>query len=149
MQASPTLYEKDFYAWTQEQANFIKAKDFNKLDFVHLQEELQIMGASEKRELESRLEKLLMHLLKWKYQPTYINKKSWERTIKEQRIKLGRHLKDNPSLTNQSTFDERFKEAYETAILRAAEETGLDEDIFPNNCEWTAKQILDNEFYPN
>lgn len=148
MRTAATLYEKDFYAWTQEQVKLIKMQAFNKLDMVHLQEELQIMGASEKRELESRLEKLLMHLLKWKYQPTYINKKSWERTIKEQRIKLQRHLKDNPSLTNHDAFDERFKEAYETAILLAAEETGLDEEVFPNNCEWTAKQILDNTFFP-
>ena len=46
-----TLYEKDFYAWTREQANLIETKSLNKLDLIHLQQELQIMGASEKREL--------------------------------------------------------------------------------------------------
>ena len=143
------LYDTDFYAWTQEQAKLIKIKAFEKLDLTHLQEELISMGASEKRELGSRLEQLLMHLLKWKYQPTYINKKSWERTIKEQRKKLQIHLKDNPSLKNPDTFNERFIEAYDTAILRAAEETGLEEEVFPSNCEWTAEQILDNNFYPN
>ncbi len=143
------LYEQDFYAWTAQQADLIKRKAFDKLDVKHLREELIIMGASEKRELESRLEKLLMHLLKWKYQPTYINKKSWERTIKEQRKKLQRHLKDNPSLTNPSTLNERFIEAYETAILLAAEETGLDESQFPISCEWDMRQILDDGFYPN
>ena len=143
------LYEQDFYAWTAQQADLIKRKAFDKLDVKHLREELIIMGASEKRELESRLEKLLMHLLKWKYQPTYINKKSWERTIKEQRKKLQRHLKDNPSLTNPSTLNERFIEAYEAAILLAAEETGLDESQFPISCEWDMRQILDDGFYPN
>lgn len=143
------LYNQDFYAWTQEQAKLLHNKHFTSLDISHLEEELLIMGASEKRELESRLEQLLMHLLKWKYQPTYINKKSWERTIKEQRIKLIRHLKDNPSLKNHDTFKERFVEAYDTAILRAAEETGLDESIFPIECEWRAEQVMDNDFYPN
>ncbi len=147
--SSLSLYEKDFYAWTQEQAKLLHNKHFTSLDISHLEEELLIMGASEKRELESRLEQLLMHLLKWKYQPTYINKKSWERTIKEQRIKLIRHLKDNPSLKNHDTFNERFMEAYDTAILRAAEETGLDESIFPIECEWSSEQVMDNNFYPN
>lgn len=143
------LYETDFFAWTQQQVKLIKDKAFSSLDFLHLQQELQIMGASEKRELESRLEQLLMHLLKWKYQPTYVNKKSWERTIKEQRKKLMRHFKDNPSLANLETLNERFEEAYETSILRAAEETGLEEDVFPAKCEWAIEQILDEEFFPN
>jgi len=149
MGAALNLYDQDFFAWTQEQAKLIKEKSFDKLDLTHLMEELVSMGASEKRELESRLEQLLMHLLKWEYQPTYINKKSWERSIKEQRKKLKRHLKDNPSLKNPDTFNERFIEAYDTAILKAAEETGLDETAFPVICEWTIAQILDEEFYPN
>ena len=149
MQNYATLYEQDFYAWTQVQEKLIKQRAFDKLDLIHLQEELHSMGVSEKRELSHRLEMLLMHLLKWKYQPTYINKKSWERTIKEQRIKLHRHLKDNPSLKNETTFNERFIEAYETAILLAAEETGLDEKNFPVSCEWTQPQVLDDSFFPN
>ena len=149
MRTASNLYDKDFYAWTQEQAKLINEKIFAKLDLTHLQEELISMGASEKRELGSRLEQLLMHLLKWKYQPTYINKKSWERTIKEQRKKLQIHLKDNPSLKNPKTFNERFLDAYDTAILRAAEETGLDESVFPVNCEWSVEQILTDDFYPN
>lgn len=142
------LYEKDFYAWTQEQAKLIKNNLLSKLDLVHLQEELISMGASEKRELGSRLEQLLMHLLKWKYQPN-LQCRSWKLTIKEQRKKLQMHLKDNPSLKNPETFNERFSAAYDTAILKAAQETGLDEEIFPENCEWKIEQILDNDFYPN
>ena len=146
---STTLYDKDFYAWTQEQAKLIHNRNFAKLDIEHIEEELKIMGASEKRELGSRLEVLLTHLLKWKYQPVYINRKSWERTIKEQRKKVIVHLKDNPSLKTPETFNERFLDAYDTAILKAADETGLDESEFPQICEWNLDQILDNEFYPN
>ena len=149
MKPAANLYDKDFFAWTQEQVNLIKENAFNKLDLVHLSEELQSMGASEKRELSNRLEVLLTHLLKWKYQPAYINKKSWTRTIKEQRKKIARHLQDNPSLTNQITFNERFLDAYETAILCAAEETGLDDNAFPTICEWAYEQVLDDTFFPN
>ena len=64
MQNTTSLYNTDFYAWTQEQANLIKAKAFNSLDINNLIEEVQSMGAREKNELKSRLTVLQMHLLK-------------------------------------------------------------------------------------
>lgn len=141
-----SLYDKDFYAWTQEQAKLIKDNLLGKLDLIHLQEELISMGASEKRELDSRLSVLLMHLLKWKYQPAR-QCKSWIRTIKIQRIEVIKHLKNNHSL--RAVADEYLLDAYNTAVLKAAEETNLDDDVFPTNCEWTIDQVLDNDFYPN
>ena len=149
MSAALSLYDQDFYAWTQEQANLLHNRRFSNLDISHLEEELRIKGASEKRELGNRLKVLLTHLLKWKYQPEYENKKSWQRTIREQRKEIRLHLKDNPSLKNPETFNERFLDAYDTAIMNAAEETGLDESIFSINCEWTIDQVLDSDFYPN
>ncbi len=142
------LYEKDFYAWTQEQAKLIKEKAFAKLDIQHLVEEVEDMGKHEKRELENRLTVLLMHLLKWKYQPNYINKKSWYYTIKEQRKRIGYHLVDNPSLRNDEHLCITLLRSYESAIYEAVKETGLDEAIFPVECPWTFKQILNDEFYP-
>ncbi len=146
MRAALNLYEDDFFAWTQEQISLIKQKLFNKLDMVHLQEELQIMGASEKRELGNRLAILLMHLLKWKYQPSR-QCKSWARTIKEQRLEVQDVLDDNPSLNTR--IEEFIDNAYKKSILKAAVETNLDEDTFPTSCEWTVKQILNNTFLPS
>ena len=105
------------------------------------------MGAREKRELMHRLEVLLMHLLKWKYQSTR-QCKSWIFTIKVQRSKLHYHFKNNPSLTNQNTLKDTFEQAYAIAVLRAAKEINADEDIFPKTCEWTVPEVLDEEFYP-
>jgi len=61
-------YDKDFYSWTQEQAELLKHGRFSELDIDNLIKEVESMGRSEKRELESRLTFLLLHLLKWKYQ---------------------------------------------------------------------------------
>lgn len=61
-------YDKDFYSWTQEQASLLKSGQLNSLDIPHLTEEIEAMGRSEKRELESRLTVVLLHLLKWRYQ---------------------------------------------------------------------------------
>ena len=92
-----SLYDEDFYAWTEEQAKIMQNHELDRLDLQHLMEEIQIMGASELRELESRLAVLLTHLLKWTYQPN-LRGRSWELTIKEQRRALVRHLKIMPSL---------------------------------------------------
>lgn len=140
------LYDTDFYAWTQEQANFIKNKEFSKLDVENLFEEVESMGRHEKRELRSRLIQLLMHLLKWKYQSEE-QSKSWHRTIKEQRLQIKLVLKDNPSL--RPLLQEYVTDAYSYSRVDAHEETGVFLKNFPEQCEWTLEQILNDEFYPN
>ncbi len=148
MQNTANLYETDFYAWTQQQEELLRQKKINNLDLIHLQEELHLMGATEKRELSHRLEVLLMHLLKWKYQPAR-QCKSWTRTIKVQRLDITQHLRSNPSLN--AKVNEYISNAYEKAVIFAADETNLDEEVFPNNCEWSVAQILDldNNFLPS
>jgi hypothetical protein len=103
------------------------------------------LGRSEKRELVSRLAVLLMHLLKWRYQPKKRGK-SWRLTIKTQRLSLRRHLRDNPSLKPQS--GSAVADAFEEARLEAARETGLDEAAFPEQCPWTWDEIADDNFWP-
>ncbi|QKJ87120.1 DUF29 domain-containing protein [Paramixta manurensis] len=139
------LYKTDFYGWTQEQAGLLRDGRLSEIDAKNLMEEIESMGGSERRELESRLEVLFMHLLKWKYQPGYRGK-SWTLTIKEQRRKISRHLEKNPSLKNKA--DEMAQESYGDAILSAARETGLEENLFPAHMPWTLAQALDPDFLP-
>ncbi|HRG61604.1 MAG TPA: DUF29 domain-containing protein [Burkholderiales bacterium] len=146
MRTTANLYEKDFFAWTQEQAKYIKDRAFEKLDLTHLFEEIESMGAKEKSELKNRMAQLMMHLLKWKYQPAR-QCRSWQNTIYDQREELQDLLSDNPSLN--SKIDEYFVKSYKKAVREAASETGLDESVFPVNCEWSVEQILTDDFYPN
>lgn len=140
------LYEKDFYAWTQEQVSLMKRNIWDKMDIVHLEEELESMGASEQRSLESKLTQLIMHMLKLKYQHDYVNTKSWIRSIKFQRNDIRRILLKNPSFNAKLT--EVIADIYENAVLMAADETNLDETVFPVLCEWSAEQILSVAFFP-
>ncbi len=134
-----TLYEQDFYQWTQEQAALLKAGALAQLDIENLIEEVESMGRSEKRELVSRLTVLLAHLLKWDYQPSRQGR-SWELTIKEQRIKIKNHLRDNPSL--KSALKESMEDAYELALVKVIRETGLPETTFPETCPYSIEQIM-------
>ncbi|MEI6706110.1 MAG: DUF29 domain-containing protein [Methylococcales bacterium] len=139
-------YQKDFYAWTQEQAALLKAGRLHELDLINLLEEIETMGRSEKRELDSRLTVLLVHLLKWHYQSGR-RSKSWQLTIEGQRDNCFDVLDDNPSLKPQ--LNELINRAYSKARTLAAKETDLDKSVFPITCSWTLAQILDNEFYPD
>jgi len=143
--ATDQLYETDFYGWIQRQANTLRARDFAALDLDNLIEEIESMGKSEKRELENRLEILLMHLLKWRHQPTFRGK-SWQLTIKEQRRRITSHLRENPSL--KSFIPETYEETYGYAVLDAAKETGMDESVFPTQCPWTFEQVMRPDFWP-
>ncbi len=139
-------YEQDFYSWTQEQAALLRAGRLTDLDVENLIEEIETMGRSEKRELESRLTVLLLHLLKWKYQPERRGK-SWNLTIKGQRIEYINVLTDNPGLKSQ--LETIFKGAYKLALVKASSETGIDEDIFPVTCPWTLAEVTNQAFYPD
>ena len=147
MRAPAKLYDEDFYAWTQEQAKFIKTGALDKLDIANLVEEVESMGASQKRELESRLIVILIHLLKWKYQPV-MRSNSWLGSLVENRSELEILLAQNPSLTNTKVLQEKLTEAYRHAIKKTVVETGLTKSAFPELCEWTIKQVLDDDFLP-
>jgi hypothetical protein len=139
-------YESDFYTWTHEQAHFLRSKQFAQLDMAHLIEEIETMGRSEKRELESRLTVLLLHLLKWHYQPER-RSRSWLLTIEEQRIKFASVLTDNPGLKQQ--LPAIIQNAYRLAKIGAAKETLLEKNEFPDSCPWRYEEMTDDNFYPD
>jgi hypothetical protein len=142
---SNSLYDRDFYAWANEQAALLRAGRLAEADLENIAEEIESMGRSEKRELVSRLKFLLIHLLKWRFQPTRRGN-SWRLSIEEQRREVADHLADNPSL--QAKLPDALGSAYNTAVLAAARETGLDRNTFPSACPWTYDQIMDAAFWP-
>lgn len=141
----PNLYDTDFYAWANEQAALLRAGKLSAADIEHIAEEIESMGRSEKRELVNRLTVLLLHLLKWRFQPGR-RSASWEATITVQRDDLADHLRDNPSL--KAKLDEAVSDAYRKAAILAAGETGLPKATFPAACPWTFTDLLNADFWP-
>jgi len=138
-----TTHENDFYAWTQEQAHLLKTGQLYEIDSQNIAEEIEDMGRSEKRQLESRLEILIIHLLKWQFQPN-LRSRSWQLTIKEQRLRLEKLLQKNPSL--QANLTEAIEDVYPLATISAERETGL--SLFPETCPYNLTEILSPEFLP-
>lgn len=141
-----TLYHRDFYAWANEQAALLREGKLGQADIENIAEEIESMGRSEKRELVSRLTILLLHLLKWRFQPKGRGS-SWEASIRIQRRRLARHMADNPSL--KSKLPEAISDAYQDALIAAAEETKLPESTFPPGCPWSFEDISNADFWPD
>lgn len=140
-----TLYDTDFYAWAKEQAALLRTGNLSAADIDHIAEEIESMGKTEKRELVSRLTVLLLHLLKWRFQPGRRGA-SWEATIAVQRDDVADHLLDNPSL--KAILNEVIISAYRKAMILAIGETGLPRSIFPETCPWTFEEIMNPGFWP-
>ena len=140
-----SLYDRDFYAWANEQAALLRAGRLAEADLENIAEEIETMGRSEKRELINRLTVLLLHLLKWQFQPA-LHGNGWRLTIEEQRYRLEDHLKDNPSLKAQ--LGQATRDAYRLALIEAQRETGLARSTFPNDCTYAFDQTMSPDLWP-
>lgn len=141
----PSLHDTDFYSWANQQAALLRAGELAHADIQNIAEEIESMGRGEKRELVNRLVVVLLHLLKWQFQPGFRGN-SWRLTVEEQRYRLADHLADNPSL--KAKLPEAIGSAYRLALVDAEKETGLSRATFPATCPWSFDQIMDDTFWP-
>ena len=145
MPTKSALYDQDFYAWSSQQAALLRAGNLAQADLENIAEEIDSMGRTEKRELVSRLTVLMLHLLKWQFQPKKRGK-SWETSVIIQRIQTADHLLDNPSL--KARLPEAIATAYRVAVLQAAKETRLSKKSFPATCPYEFAQMMNESFWP-
>jgi hypothetical protein len=140
-----SLYDQDFYAWANEQATLLRAGRLTEADIENIAEEIESMGRSERRELINRLTVLLLHLLKWQFQPG-LRGNSWRLSIENTRYQLEDHLDDNSSLKSQ--LGQVMRNAYRRALNEAELETGLARGTFPKDCPYTFDQAMSADFWP-
>jgi hypothetical protein len=165
------LYATDFAAWCLTTAELVRTGQWDAIDTEALAEELESLGKSERRALESHLEVLVLHLLKWQFQPDLrATGHSWYDTIVEQRNQIARLLRDNHTFRNH--VPAILLDVYPSARQRAAIAMGalgplqplpptlvpergaldprdlLRRSLLPLTCPWTAEQILDKDFWP-
>ena len=139
------LYELDFAAWAERNAELLRAGRFSEVDLENVAEEIEDLARRKRDALASRLARLVQHLLKWQFQPERRGT-SWQRTILQQRLAIARLLKENPSL--QPGFAEQSADAYLDGARLAAVEMGRDVKTLPSSNPYTLAQLLDFDFLP-
>ena len=145
MTANADLYAQDFFQWTQTTAALIRAGKWQEIDPTSVAEEIESLGNEQRHALRSHLRILLLHQLKWAYQPRH-HSGSWRSSIGHARAEIEDRLADSPSL--RQMLPALLTWAYQRARRLAAIETGLPLVTFPETCPWTLDQLQDQEFLP-
>lgn len=143
---SSTQYDTDFVAWSEEAAQLLAQHRFDELDLEHLIDEVRDLGNRHREALESHLTRLLMHLLKWQFQPEFRGN-SWIGSIKESRKQISRLIRKYPSL--KPYLEQIFEQCYQDAVEDAVDETSLSIGTFPLTCPYALDQIFDTDFLPD
>jgi hypothetical protein len=134
----PSLYEKDETAWLESMSQLIEARRFDQLDYENLASYLNDMALRDRREAQSRLMQLMVHLLKWIYQPEH-RTKSWLNTILEQRDQL-QAIVDSKVLKDHLLAG--LEKVHAKARQHALIQTGLPESAIPTKMPFSFEQIL-------
>jgi hypothetical protein len=140
-----SLYERDFYLWVEEQVRLLRQGSFERLDVANLVEEIEDLGIGAKKAVKSNLVVVLLHLLKYQFQPKR-RSRSWLDSILEHRQRLRDDLAASPSLRRH--LEAVFPDAYADARARATTQTGLSEAAFPRTSPYTVEDALDPDFLP-
>ncbi|MEL6606341.1 MAG: DUF29 domain-containing protein [Cyanobacteria bacterium J06614_10] len=140
-----SLYEIDFYAWTQRQSLLLRNRQWPQVDLDNLIEEIESLGRQQRQELRNRLAILIGHLLKWEYQSKE-RSRSWFATINIQRLDICELISDNPSL--KPYLNEAMEAAYKKGLMLAVKESGLPSKTFPNAAAYALEDVLAEGFYP-
>ena len=139
------LYETDFAVWAVTTAQLLRENRFAEIELDSLIEEVEALSRSDKREIRSRLIKLLSHLLKYAYQPEK-RSDSWTATILEQRRQIALILEDSPSLRNY--LDEVFPACYTKAKTEAAGEMKRAIALLSEICPFDLENVLVGNWLP-
>src|SRR6185295_3348982 len=93
---APT-YDGDYFAWSQDQGARLRAAKPKDIDWENVAEEIESLGRSDNRSIESNLNVVLVHLLKWRYRPQR-QKTGWKASLIEHRNRIRKLAAESPGL---------------------------------------------------
>lgn len=139
-------YDNDVAAWAKEQVALLRAGQWALLDIEHIAEEIEDMNISHRHQLAHRMAILMAHLLTWKYQPDRRGS-SWINTIREQRERITKLLKQMPSLRHLLDDPEWNDDVWADALSAVILQAGTID--LPKAREWSLEQVLALDYLPS
>ena len=148
-----TLYDTDFYGWTQEQAaklrTLLDRQSNLDLDIENILEEIDSLGRSDYRQLVSRLEEICIHLLKLHYSTLLDCERLWKNSVRGQRTRIARLLRESPSLGPR--LGDALAAGYEDALRHFGDEKLIElgmPDQLPGTSPFDEDDCLGEEWWP-
>lgn len=139
------IYKSDFNLWSQQTAQLLREGRWQEIDLEYLIEEIEDFGKSERRAIVSQLIRLLLHLLKWQYQPERRSDR-WLDSITDARVQIELAIQDSPSLKSYPA--EKLDRCYQQARRQASKQTNMAIAVFPEECLYPLELILAEDWFP-
>ncbi|PWC56342.1 DUF29 domain-containing protein [Azospirillum sp. TSO22-1] len=144
-------YDEDFYAWTQEQADLLRQvareRISTPIDWELVAEEIESVGRSDARALNSALMRVIEHLLKLEYSPARDPRPNWRTSVTNHRIEAEEEIETSPSLRGRIDLVRIHRNALRLAADGLAQD-GVPARVLPVECPYTLDQILDHGWWP-
>ncbi|MBK1841280.1 DUF29 domain-containing protein [Azospirillum sp. YIM B02556] len=144
-------YDTDFLAWTEEQARLLREASRERIntpiDWENVAEEIESMGRSELRAVESALVRVIEHLLKLEHSPADEPRAAWKVSVLEHRDRVARDLSASPSLRGRIDTADIYKSGRKIAAL-GLERDGMRLNDLPAACPYLLDKLLDEDWWP-
>jgi hypothetical protein len=147
------LYDRDFFAWTQQQAALLRraatGEPTSDLDLQNLAEEIESLGKRDRRALAAQLACITEHLLKLQHARAAEPRPGWEVSVDVHRAKALRILADSPGLKSElaTILSESYEDGRRFAARALRNELGA--KTLPGACPYSLDQMLDREWWPS
>lgn len=138
-------YVTDFGLWIDQTVQLLQEQRWQEIDVANLIAEVEDLGKSERRGISSQLTRLLLHLLKWQYQPQR-RSDSWLDSITDARTQIALAIEDSPSLKSYPA--QQLEESYQRSRRQAATQTNLAISTFPPLCPYSLTLVLAEDWLP-
>ncbi|MBF0562412.1 MAG: DUF29 domain-containing protein [Alphaproteobacteria bacterium] len=143
-----SLYESDFYAWANEQATLLRTGNLSAADIEHIAEEIESMGKSDLRAMESSLARVIEHLLKLAHSPAEAPRAGWRESVAVHRVEFAALAEDNPGLVSRVRLPVAYERGRQIAIASLTHHDGVNGNALPATCPWSFNEIMDEGFWP-
>src|SRR5215472_11756345 len=143
------LYERDYYAWVQDQVDALRQRRIEEVDWENVAEEIEDLGKSQRQSIESQMVRFLENLLKLQYAGETIRKnnaRGWHLSARDARLVVRKLLDQNPSLRRQLVGMLPF--VYQRGRFAALGKARLPDHAIPESCPWAVEQVMDDDFLP-
>ena len=139
------LYDSDFYAWTQQQAELLQESGDNRLDREHLAEEVADLGRSELRACESHLLQALIHLIKLAVSTHSEPVGHWEGEVETQLVQARKAF--SPGMRQHIDLEDLWRTAVRIANRQLSDYA---QTLVPSHlpCPLTLPDLLEPDFEP-
>jgi hypothetical protein len=140
------LYEEDIAAWAARQAELLRRRASNELDWDNIAEEIADLGNEQQNAVESLLTNTIQHLLQIATWPQAQVVPHWRHEVAGWRVQIRRRLKRSPGLRGKLDLADLYSDACEV-MYREVDGIPLASGP-PSTCPWTLEQVLDRTFWP-